>query len=82
MASQEYQRALERSNAAGKVFSKVQDDYRAQRIGDEEYLAARRVYQASEQEFDAAYAREEERESEITAADLMRSAAKKPKKHR
>ena len=66
-ASQEYQRALERSNAAGKVFSKVQADYRAQRIGDEEYLAARRVYQAAQQEFDAAYAREDERESEMHA---------------
>lgn len=51
-----YEEALSKVRAATTVFRGVQDDYRAGRISDDAYLAARRIYDQAEAEFDAAYA--------------------------
>jgi hypothetical protein len=53
-----YEAALEESRKAARKFMAVQADYRARKIGDAEYLAARAEYEASEKAFDAAYAKE------------------------
>jgi hypothetical protein len=55
-AREAYDAALVKSLAASKVFRAVQADYRARKIGDAEYLAARAVYLDASKEFDAAEA--------------------------
>ena len=60
--SEEYKRAYEKSGKAIRKFHDVQKAYRAREIGDEEFLAARRAYDAAMVEYDIAYAEEQERE--------------------
>lgn len=50
-----YEDALQKANEATKVFRGVQKAYRARKIGDEEYLAARKIYEAAEKEFERSY---------------------------
>lgn len=58
---QAYQAALEKARAASREFMKAQTDYRAGKISDAEFLAAKALYTASDVEFDAAYAAEQAR---------------------
>ena len=56
--SAEYLKALDASRIASKKFSVVTAAYRARKIGDAEYLAARREHDAAMEAFDLAYAKE------------------------
>jgi hypothetical protein len=51
----EYSEALERSREASRAFRMVTQDYRARRIGDREYLAARHAHGLAMAEFDLAW---------------------------
>ncbi len=53
-----YEASLEKSREATRKFMAVQADYRARKIDDAEYLAARAEYEVSEKEFDVAFAKE------------------------
>jgi len=55
-----YEAAMEKSNIAIRAFGKVQADYRSLKIGDAEYLAGRKIYDAAMAEYDAAFAAESE----------------------
>lgn len=69
-----YNRALAEHTRASGVFRKVQDDYRAGRCGDDEYLEARRLFAAATAVYDAAFALEaaegQIREARQMASDL------------
>ena len=52
-----YETALEKSREATRKFMAVQNEYRAGRMSDADFLAARAEYKGSEVEFDAAYAK-------------------------
>ena len=54
----EYKAALEKANKVSAEFRAAQIAYRARKIGDAEFLAAKAKYDASEKAFDAAYAKE------------------------
>jgi GNAT superfamily N-acetyltransferase/cation transport regulator ChaC len=54
-----YEKALEESRQASNDFAEVQRAYRAQEIGDEEFLAGRKVYDAAMAKFDEAYDNEQ-----------------------
>ena len=54
----EYELALNAANAASAKFRAAQDAYRACKIGDTEFLAARAEFDRSTAAFDAAYAKE------------------------
>lgn len=56
--SKQYEDALKAVNAAYAVYDKVRQAYRAQTIGDAEFLEAQKVYRAAEAAFDAAFALE------------------------
>ena len=56
----EYESARLAHNRAIKVYKKFRDAYRAQEIGDDEYLAARADYEKATAEYDAAYAKASE----------------------
>jgi hypothetical protein len=60
--SPEYTAALEKANAATAAFHEASQRYRAREIGDDEYLAARKVHDESGRAFDEAYAAEQKRE--------------------
>ena len=53
-----YEAACATHSAAYHAFQVVTDAYRAQTIGDAEYLAARAVYAAATAAFDVAFAAE------------------------
>jgi hypothetical protein len=59
--SAEYERALAASRAASAKFREVTKAYRARKIGDAEFLAARKIDQQAAKDFDAAYAKEQSR---------------------
>jgi site-specific DNA-cytosine methylase len=54
-----YEKALEESRQASRDFAEVQRAYRAKEIGDEEFIAGRKVYDAAMAKFDEAYANEQ-----------------------
>jgi len=56
--SPEYKAAYEAHNVASQAYTKVAEAYRAQEIGDAEFLAARKVYDEATAIYDAAYAKE------------------------
>ena len=60
-ASPAYLAAYDANAIATAAFTKAQNDYRAQRIGDAEYLAARAIYKQAEAAFNVAFAAEQER---------------------
>jgi hypothetical protein len=53
----EYAAALEASRVAYRKFDAVRNDYRALKVGDAEFLAAKAEYEESEKAFDAAFAK-------------------------
>ena len=53
-----YEKALEASRKAAREFRAVQTEYRAGRMSDADFLAARAKYNESEKAFDATYAKE------------------------
>lgn len=53
-----YKVAIEKNNAAIAAFHVVRNAYRAQTIGDAQFLAARKAYYEAMDEFDAAYTAE------------------------
>ena len=53
-----YEAALEISRQASRKFMAVQALYRAGKMNDADFLAARAEYKVSEAEFDAAFAKE------------------------
>jgi len=57
--SAEYMAAIETSNRAIAAFKKVQEAYRKQEIGDDDYLAARKVYDKAVEDFDKAIKKEQ-----------------------
>ena len=59
--SQEYQVALTESRDAAKEFAKAQQAYRAQTIGDTEFLAARKAFDVVMNKYDEAYTKERDR---------------------
>ena len=69
-ARAEFQRIGEETNAASRAFAKVQEDYRAGKIGDNEFLTGRALY-------DTAHARYDKAHTELEAAE--KAEAKKPK---
>lgn len=58
-----YQAALEAARKATQDFNKIQEDYRAKRIGDQEFLEGKRIYDAAAKAFDDAYRRFSEESS-------------------
>lgn len=58
----EYRAAYEAHNTARQAFSVAQASYRAMKIGDAEYLSARKVFDDATKIFDAAFASEADRE--------------------
>lgn len=87
-----YETARETANKAGRVFAKAQADYRARKIGDAEFLAAKKVHDEAQRAFDKAFAEEQERpekpalelstqtEAELKAKAQAEAAAAKPPK--
>ena len=57
--SAEYQAASELANRASAQFRKVQEAYRSQEIGDDDFLAGRKVYDTAMAEFDKAVKKEQ-----------------------
>lgn len=55
MTKADYAAALEAARAAARVYREAQTAYRARKIGDAEYLAARAAWEASDKAFDDAY---------------------------
>ena len=55
----EYKVAHAKANEAFEVFDVVRNAYRARTIGDDEFLAAKAIYDASLADFDVAYAKED-----------------------
>lgn len=53
----EYETAYTKHNEAIRVYEVVRNAYRARKIGDAEFIAARKVYDAATAEFDAAYSK-------------------------
>lgn len=53
-----YEAALEASRKAAREFMTVQTLYRAGKMSDADFLAAKAKYQVSEKAFDAAYSKE------------------------
>ena len=60
-----YEEAIEKSNVAIRKFRDIQEKYRAQEIGDEEFLAGRREYDKAMAEFDEAMKKEQEPVQEV-----------------
>jgi hypothetical protein len=56
--TKDYEAAIKKHNVASTAFRAAQDDYRARRIGDAEYLAARKAFNDASAEFDVAFAKE------------------------
>ena len=56
--SNEYAAALAAHNAAFAKFDAVRTAYRAQKVGDAEFLTAKKEYDAATNAYDAAYAKE------------------------
>lgn len=59
MPSHEYQAASQAMSDAVAQFRIAQQDYRDQRIGDREFLAAKKIYDRYVAEFDAAFEKEQ-----------------------
>jgi site-specific DNA-cytosine methylase len=57
--SAEYDAAMEKSNVAIRKFRNIQEAYRNQTIGDEEFLAGRRDYDAAMADYDNAVRKEQ-----------------------
>jgi hypothetical protein len=60
-AGDPYKEATEKHRVQFEKFNKTRGDYRSRRIGDEEFLAAKKEFDAAQQEFDKAEALEKKR---------------------
>ena len=58
--TKEYQEALETIRKATRAFAVVQEDYRARRIGDDAFLAAKHEYDTADDVFESVYAKLQE----------------------
>lgn len=58
-----YQQALEKNTLAIRAFAAIQQDYRARKIGDAEFLAGRAEYDNAMAEYDEAFNLEVSNES-------------------
>lgn len=56
--SNEYAEALNAHNAAFSKFAAVRADYRASKVGDAEFLAAKKEFDAATTVYDAAFSKE------------------------
>ncbi len=63
--SQEYEAAREAHSAALQAYTEVAEKYSALEVGDDEYLAARKIKDAADAAFDIAFEAEENRPEEI-----------------
>jgi hypothetical protein len=61
MNSQADEDAVDKADAAYHVFEPIRQAYRARKIGDAEFLAAKAIYDAANREYDAAYIAEQNR---------------------
>ena len=68
-ATAEYAAALEAARAAARAFAAVTADYRARKIGDAEYLAARKIAKEADDAFDVAFAKAVEAGVSLTATE-------------
>jgi hypothetical protein len=59
--SKSYQDAYEKSGRAIRAFKSVQSDYLSRKIGDSEFLAAKKKYDAAMEDYDRAYEAEQRR---------------------
>ena len=59
MNSHEYEAASQAMRDATAIFREAQDAYRSRKIGDAEFIAARKVYNSYVAEFDSAYEAEQ-----------------------
>lgn len=66
-----YEAAVQKHNAASRAFREVQEKYRARKIGDDEFLAARRVFAEATREFDVAFAKEQNRGNGDRSSDVV-----------
>lgn len=57
--SAEYTAAYDKSALAIKAFNEITKAYRARLIGDNEFINARKIYDAAMAEYDLAYAKED-----------------------
>ena len=55
--TKEYQGALETIRKATQAFNAVKEDYQARRIGDDVFLAAKRVYDTADAVFESVCAK-------------------------
>ena len=55
----EYELALNAVREATRKFKAVRDSYRARKIGDAEFLAAKEVYDEADRAYELAYAKEQ-----------------------
>lgn len=59
----EYEQALNAVREATRTFYALRDAYHSLKIGDDEFLAAKAVYDEAEKAFDVAFAKEERLEA-------------------
>jgi len=67
----EYAIALADHNAASKVFTVAQNAYRARTIGDAEFVAARKAFDAATEIYDVAFAAEASIEESAEAVEVV-----------
>lgn len=77
--SKEYQAASAKNIEAIRAYVTVRDAYRAGKIGDFEFLEARKKYELAMAEFDNAFETEDRREE---AAEKAARKARKPARRR
>lgn len=82
--SAEYKAAYGKSAEAIEAYTKAREDYRAGRIGDDEFLTARAEHEAAMKEYDAAYQKETTKRAKPAPAPAPKAAepkatAEKPK---
>lgn len=56
MSKVEYDAVVSKTNLVSAEFRKAQEAYRARKIGDAEFLAARALFDAAEKAFDIVFA--------------------------
>lgn len=59
--SSEYEKASKAASAASAKFREAQVAYRSKKIGDKEFLEAKRLHDTAQAEFDKAFAKEQAR---------------------
>jgi hypothetical protein len=78
--SREYEAALAQNDKAIAAFKKVREAYHARKIGDTEFLKARKEYTRAMAAFDDAFAKEQRRSSSPKTANATRKKPRNPAK--